>query len=255
MEAVSNTLHNLILELQNLSSLNAFSLAGGTNLALRFNHRKSIDIDLFSNTVVGLGGFEKVQKELQQHFADDLLFCQIENADAGNQFCFLKSLIKKENDCIKVELLQNFQYLDQPEIYNGIRILSVKDIGLFKLRSAANRKAKKDIYDLDYITDVIPLADLLILLQLKADKFQSEEFKCLFDLDDEVSPLEDINLLLSFDEINYAELPSLPSHSNDNLEITEGFKSWIMARASWRRKVKEYMRQKGITPPPVKPVN
>lgn len=255
MEAVSSTLYNLILEIQNLASVQSFSLAGGTNLALRFNHRKSVDIDLFSNTIIGVSGFETVQKELQEHFADDLLFCQIENADAGNQFCFLKSLIKRGNDPIKVEFLQNFQYLDQPEIHNGIRVLSVKDIGLFKLRSASSRKAKKDIYDLDYITDQIPLADLLFSLQLKTDKFEAEEFKCLFDLDDEASPLQDLNLLLSFDDIDYTELPSRPSHSNDTIEITNGFKSWIMARASWRRKVKDFMRQKGITPPPVKPVN
>lgn len=245
----------MILEIQNLASVQSFSLAGGTNLALRFNHRKSVDIDLFSNNVIGSRGFEALQKQLQEYFADDLLFCQIENADAGNQFCFVKSLIKRGNDSIKVEFLQNFQHLDQPEMYNGIRVLSVKDIGLFKLQSASSRKAKKDIYDLDYITDKIPLADLLFSLQLKTEKFEAEEFKCLFDLDDEVSPLQDINLLLSFDNIDYTGLPSRPSHSNDTIEITKGFKSWTMARASWRRKVKEWMRQKGITPTPVKPIN
>jgi hypothetical protein len=255
LEAVSTIIYKLILELQALASVKPFSLAGGTNLALRFNHRKSVDIDLFSNTIIGVDGFEALQKELHQHFADDLLFCQLENADAGNQFCFLKSLIKRGTDFIKVEFLQNFQHLDDPEISNGIRLFSVKDIGLFKLRSASGRKAKKDIYDLDYITDEIPLADLLISLQLKTDKFESDEFKCLFDLDNEVSPLQDLSLLLSFDDIDYTELPSRPSHSNDTIEITEGFKSWTMARASWRRKVKDYMRQKGITPPPVKPVN
>ncbi len=255
MEAVSSVLYELILELQKLASLKTFSLAGGTNLAVRYNHRKSVDVDLFSNTIIGINGFETVQKELQEHFADDLKFCQIENADSGNQFCFLKSLIKRGNDFIKVEILQNFQHLDEPEIYKGIRVLSVKDIGLFKLRSASSRKAKKDIYDLDYITDEIPLTDLLFALQLKTDKFQSDEFKCLFDLDDEVSPLDDLNLLLSFDEIDYTELPTRPSHSNDTIEIMEGYKSWIMARASWRRKVKDFMRQQGVTPPPVKPVN
>lgn len=255
MEAVSSILYHLALELQNLASLKTFSLAGGTNLALRFNHRKSVDIDLFSNKVIGISGFEDVKKELQSHFADDLKFCQIENADSGNQFCFLKSLIKRRNDFIKVEILQNFQRLDEPEIYKGIRVLSVKDIGLFKLRSASSRKAKKDIYDLDYITDEIPLTDLLYALQLKTDKFQSDEFKCLFDLDDETSPLDDLSLLLSFDEIDYTELPSRPSHSNDAIEIIEGCKSWITARASWRRKVKDFMREGGLTPPPLKPVN
>ncbi len=255
MEAVSSILYSLIRELQNLASLKTCSLAGGTNLALRFNHRKSVDIDLFSNTVIGIKGFEEIQKELQQYFADDLKFCQVENADSGNQFCFLKSLIKRGNDFIKVEILQNFQHLDEAEMYKEINVLSVKDIGMFKLQSASSRKAKKDIYDLDYITDQIPLANLLDALQIKTDKFQAHEYKCLFDLDKEASPLDDLSLLLSFDEIDYTELPSRPSHSNDAIEIMEGSKSWITARASWRRKVKDYMREKGVTPPPVKPVN
>ncbi|RYY65864.1 MAG: hypothetical protein EOO13_16585 [Chitinophagaceae bacterium] len=51
-------MRELVVDLQKLDSLKQFSLAGGTSLALRFNHRKSIDIDLFSNLVVGRAGFE-----------------------------------------------------------------------------------------------------------------------------------------------------------------------------------------------------
>lgn len=47
MSAVSPELRKTILELQQLSSVSKFSLGGGTNLALRYSHRISIDIDLF----------------------------------------------------------------------------------------------------------------------------------------------------------------------------------------------------------------
>ncbi len=48
MQAVSPAPLQTIKELQQLPNLNIFALAGCTNLALRYNHRISEDIDLFS---------------------------------------------------------------------------------------------------------------------------------------------------------------------------------------------------------------
>ena len=255
MESISKALHELIFELQSLESLKQFSLAGGTSLALRFNHRKSVDIDLFSNLNFGLQGFKEIKKEFQDLFIDNLIYCEIENVESGEQFCFLKAFIRREKENIKVEILQNFQHLDEIQIQDGIKVFSIKDIGLFKLMSASNRKAKKDIYDLDYITDQIPLSQLVKDLKGKLARYNADEFKCLFDLDEEKSPLEDLNLLLAFDEINYSEIPSRPSHTNDNIEITTNAKLWKSAKASWRRKVRDFMKEQGVTLPPASPIN
>ncbi|MGF7232754.1 nucleotidyl transferase AbiEii/AbiGii toxin family protein [Arachidicoccus sp.] len=56
MEAVGKSLLQLLKELQPIPSLNDFYLAGGTSLAIRLNHRKSQDIDLFSDKCVGIAG-------------------------------------------------------------------------------------------------------------------------------------------------------------------------------------------------------
>lgn len=53
MIAVSPLLKKTILELQNLPAVSAFALGGGTNLAIRYGHRISIDIDFISPEVVG----------------------------------------------------------------------------------------------------------------------------------------------------------------------------------------------------------
>ena len=49
-----NTIHQnsleLLKKLQADNELNEFHLAGGTSLALQIGHRKSIDLDLFSQT-------------------------------------------------------------------------------------------------------------------------------------------------------------------------------------------------------------
>jgi hypothetical protein len=45
--AVTPVLLETIKEVQSFQSLSLFALAGGTNLAFRYNHRASQDIDLF----------------------------------------------------------------------------------------------------------------------------------------------------------------------------------------------------------------
>jgi hypothetical protein len=51
----------LILELQALEGFENFSLAGGSNLAARFQHRNSVDLDLFSSEVVGVKGWQVIE--------------------------------------------------------------------------------------------------------------------------------------------------------------------------------------------------
>lgn len=68
MTAVSPTIVKTILQLQSLPSLANFGLAGGTNLAIQYNHRISDDIDLFCPEIIGLDGFNKIQEEVKAHF-------------------------------------------------------------------------------------------------------------------------------------------------------------------------------------------
>ena len=212
-------IYNLILELQSINEIESFALAGGTSLALRYNHRISIDIDLFSSTTIGKIGFEAIQKKLKLHYQDSLNFCELINAESGNQYCFLRALINKEGNDIKVEFIQNIQILEPVELYESVKIISIKDIGMMKLMSASSRKAKKDIYDLDFITEEYELEILLDLLKVKMNRFCKIEHRNLFDLDNDPSPTDNIALLLEFDNIDYSSIPKRPSHSNDRIDI------------------------------------
>lgn len=193
--------------------------------------------------------------DLERNFGEALLFCEILDPENGEQFCFLRALISKGETKIKVEAIQNIQLMDLVEELHGVRMLSIKDIALLKLMSASNRKAKKDIYDLDFLTTEISLDELLESLRKKLDKYRGSEFEGLFDLDDRRNPVDDLNLLLEFDDNNYSSRPNRPSHSNDNIDIMSHSKGWISARSSWKSKVKEVMRKRGINPPPAKPIN
>lgn len=59
---VDKRIKKTIKELQSLSTLQLFFLVGRTNLALRFNHRESEDIDLFCQEKIGVSGFKEIEK-------------------------------------------------------------------------------------------------------------------------------------------------------------------------------------------------
>ena len=138
---------------------------------------------------------------------------------------------------IKIELLQNMKNVEGLVVKESLKLLSKKDIGLFKLISASNRIAKKDIYDLDFITDEIPLIDLFEGLMIKTKRFNEEKDKTIFDLNENKSPIEFPELLLNFDNISSRK--NLPMHSHDNINIIEGNKTWIECKISWRSKVRK----------------
>jgi predicted nucleotidyltransferase component of viral defense system len=247
MSAVSPAIVKTIIQLQSLPSLANFSLAGGTNLALQYNHRISDDIDLFCSEIIGLNGFNRIQAEVEASFGKKAR--NFDNpCDINDQYSFLRFFIDTEDGTIiKVDVLQNMKHLFEIETTNGIRVFSKTDIGLYKLVSLSNRSTKKDIYDLDFITDEIKLSTLYRKLQEKAEKFNKEEHKTIFDLDKNQSVLDNLELLISFDNTTAAS--KFPTHTHDNIKITKGSKTWSEARISWRSKVRALYDHLGINFP------
>lgn len=244
MSAVSSILKQTILELQNLSSISQFALGGGTNLALRYNHRISIDIDFIAPVIIGRIGFDRIIEEVENVYGKKQVNTMLLNTELDEQFLFLKMFISQEDQVIKVEFLQNMKCLFTPEVCDDIRVIHKTDIGLFKLMSASNRFAKKDIYDLDYITDEMPLIELFNQFKIKSEKFNQSEHKTIFDLDNEINPINKPELLLEFDSVKISK-QNRPSHSSDRIEVLESSKSWQLARLNWRSKVRELYNHLG----------
>jgi len=243
MSAVSSLLTKTILDFQKLSSVSKFSLGGGTNLALRYNHRISIDIDFISAEIIGKKGFEAIIEEATDKFGKNIMTLVLINEDLGEQFMFLRMFINTENEVIKVEFLQNMKCLFETEIVDEIRMIHKNDIGLFKLMSATNRFAKKDIYDLDFITDEISLLNLYNQLREKRNTYNLPRHQSLFDLDIEKDVLEHPELFLEFDKPQSKS--HRPSHTHDRIDIVEGSKTWTEARLSWRMKVRKLFSELG----------
>lgn len=135
-EAIESGTFSVLNKLMRLSSLQAFSLVGGTALALRYGHRSSIDLDLFSNTV-----FDNsiIINELSHEFGLQFDF----ESGHRNQgvFCYLKR--------IKVDIVYYpHPLIGNEEVHEGIRMYTDADIAAMKIQAILGRGKKKDFWDL-----------------------------------------------------------------------------------------------------------
>lgn len=126
--------HSLLTILQNLMQdemLNDFILVGGTSLALRYGHRDSEDIDLFTSKNLPINLWQHLQR----------------NPNRQLQYSGEYALAFTESE-IKVDLAKwniNFKNIETIE---GIRLASPIDVFAMKFDAICTRKTKKDFIDI-----------------------------------------------------------------------------------------------------------
>jgi len=135
-EAVEPGTFSILKKLMELPSLKQFSLVGGTTLALRYGHRTSEDIDLFSHEKFN---HQQIITELEDIFKQRFVYKQ-ENTQFGI-FCFI--------DNVKVDIV-HFPHLPIAAIEeeNKLRMYSNADIAAMKIQAILGRAKKKDFWDL-----------------------------------------------------------------------------------------------------------
>ncbi len=164
-----------------IPKLNAFALVGGTALSLKFGHRTSVDLDLFS--------LEKfVPEEIEA-----MLLRRYENSfSAENRhrkwglFCFIAG--------VKTDLVRYPHPLIQPiEEKEGIRMYSDADLAAMKIQAILGRGRRKDFYDL---YELLQHYDLKQLTDWHKQKFPNQILAISIpnaliyftDADDDASP-------------------------------------------------------------------
>lgn len=136
-ETVSQQLLEVAQQLSSVPELSAFRLVGGTAIALHLGHRKSVDIDFFSNDRTNKKEITAVLRSI---------FPQTE-------FFLTQHSISFEVSGIRIELFDDWStpFLEKPIIENGIRLASLNDLAAFKLDAIIERREKKDYIDLHEI--------------------------------------------------------------------------------------------------------
>jgi hypothetical protein len=150
---VSPGLWNTLVKLQRSEQFKGFVLAGGTALSLQIGHRKSVDIDLFTQTALdknSIIAYLKTQYNNQYH----------EFFSAEKIFQFTIDTPEEKN--IKVDLVHyDAPYIEPPRTEESITYLGIKDIAAMKLRVMANGKHRaKDYIDMCYILTHISLDEI-----------------------------------------------------------------------------------------------
>jgi hypothetical protein len=136
-----------------LPELSQFGLVGGTNLSLRFGHRLSIDLDLFTNEPFDS---EITYNQLEARFPNILQASQSETM----LFLYINE--------VKIDMvLLPYPYLNPMEQVEDIRLVSLEDIAAMKLSAVARRGVKKDFWDIAELLDVFSLDQMLEFYKTK----------------------------------------------------------------------------------------
>jgi hypothetical protein len=154
-QTVTPTMREVLRFIGRQSFSQRFYLAGGTALALRLGHRRSIDLDFFSAT-------DEVTRPTRQEILTALaaLSPQAIEAVDGNLLLEVSGL--------HVGFFgYGYPLLEPPDSLEQVALAALVDIGLMKLDALISRGSRKDFYDLYFIAQHISLPALLQLGQTK----------------------------------------------------------------------------------------
>jgi len=151
-ETVSPDLLEVAGKLCKMPLLKEFNIVGGTALALQIGHRKSLDIDLFHNSLHGTVDFVAILDNCRDIFKNVSVVSINEN----------RALIT-HIEGIKVDFVvqRNSKMLDKPLVIDDLRLASVRDIAAMKIMAVATTSNRiKDYVDIYYLLKQFSLATL-----------------------------------------------------------------------------------------------
>jgi hypothetical protein len=154
-EAITPEMRDLLRFIGQQAFASRFYLGGGTAMALRLGHRRSIDLDLFS-------AVDEVGPATRREIALAMAPCDpevVEDAD-GDLLLRLPTL--------HVAFLSyGYPLLEPTDDVEAVAVASLVDVGLMKLDALIGRGSRKDFYDLRFVAEHVPLPDLLARGQAK----------------------------------------------------------------------------------------
>ncbi len=150
-ETVTPALRDLLDFIGQCAFASRFYLAGGTALALRLGHRRSVDLDFFSQ----IDDVTRATRLEILHALAPLGAEALEDVD-GN-------LLLEVRGVYVGFFGYSYALLAATESVAGVAVAGMVDIGLMKLDALISRGARKDFYDLYWIARQIPLDELLAL--------------------------------------------------------------------------------------------
>ena len=160
---LSSYLHETLVKLMEADELKMFRLVGGTSLSLQLGHRKSIDIDLFSDIEYGTIDFQGIDLHLRQNFkyVDTL---NIEPIGFGKSYFIGESA----QQCVKLDLFYTDQFIRPILLTDSIRLASLEEIAAMKVDVISRGGRKKDFWD---IHELMELYTIRYMIELHKERY------------------------------------------------------------------------------------
>jgi hypothetical protein len=205
-ETVEKGTMDIVKKLMADGNFDSFNLVGGTALALKIGHRKSIDIDLFTTS-----DFDA--QELSKYLTTTFNVTRVQAINNG-VFCII--------DGVKLDLLAHkYSLVEDLEIIEDIRMVSLRDIGAMKLNAIFNNGTRlKDFVDMYALLEIFSLQELLSASEKKYPENNISKVKqsLLYHKDiDFTVPID-----YTGDSIKWSEIASRLKKSFHNPHITFG---------------------------------
>lgn len=155
---VNNFLKKSLLQLMAADEFASFRLVGGTALSLQMGHRKSIDIDLFSDVAYGEIDFDSIEKYLVLNFS---YVDHFSNSIPGIGKSYL--IGENKDNAVKLDIFYTDKFIQLVFIEDSIKMASVEEIIAMKLDVIQRGGRKKDFWDLHELFENYNLAQMLAL--------------------------------------------------------------------------------------------
>lgn len=170
LNTIDPPLHKVLLDFCRFPEMSIFSLVGGSALSLQLGHRKSDDLDFFTDRSFDI--FE-LKNEIVA-YNSKVVFLN----ETRQGISFSLPLPDNSGDTRKLDIYNwAVRFIRPPLVEDGIRLASLEDIAAFKLDAICHRKEKKDYVDiavllekfsfdqmLDFYKEKFPVNDKRIVL-------------------------------------------------------------------------------------------
>ena len=158
-ETVTPLLKKILGEIMEESIFEPFYLVGGTSLSLRLGHRKSLDIDLFTNAPYGSLDFSVYENFFRNSYKYYYYTDKTDIVGFGRSYYIGET----EDNNIKVDLFYHNEIIDPCDIIDGIRIASLTDVTAMKIDVVSRGGRKKDFWDLHELLNTYTIPEMLEL--------------------------------------------------------------------------------------------
>ncbi len=155
---VNGLLKESLARLMSAKELEDFRLAGGTSLSLQVGHRKSVDIDLFSDASYGSVNFGIIDDYLESHFP---YFDHLADIVPGMGKSYL--IGNDRENALKLDVFHTDAFIRPIKVEDGIRFASVEEIIAMKLDVVQRIGRKKDFWDLHELLSDYSVNEMLRL--------------------------------------------------------------------------------------------